>query len=54
MGLLIYLISSGVEYDPKVIIKVYFMEQGNPNNPQEKRILLGFTSFGRKHVSVFI
>jgi hypothetical protein len=24
-------ISSGVEYDPKVIIKVFLMEQGKPN-----------------------
>ena len=25
-------ISSGVEYDPKVIIKVFLMEQGKPNS----------------------
>lgn len=24
--------SSGVEYDPKVIIKVFLMEQGKPNS----------------------
>jgi hypothetical protein len=34
MDYLIYIISSGVEYDSKVIIKVFLMEQGNPNSFQ--------------------